>query len=214
MTPRIRPPSHSRSTMPPASAGRDHAASHNHMAWLEYVLGRTARRSSSKSRATNADIGKGWAGLNTGPCSSTPTLPPRPCEPIRATRRCAAACGCRSDPMESHRWPTVRYEGLGPRLRTGDIFLFHGASRRSRINRDGPRKRVLAHRDDRPAPGRHPAFVALAPRVIPAYARVAVSRALVPQSSLPLWPGPVAAWRSTIRATPARDADRSPSAKL
>lgn len=35
--------------------------------------------------------------------------------------------------MDSHRWPTVRYEDLEPRLRTGDVFLFHGASRRSRI---------------------------------------------------------------------------------
>jgi hypothetical protein len=35
--------------------------------------------------------------------------------------------------MDSHRSPTVRYEDLEPRLRTGDVFLFHGASRRSRI---------------------------------------------------------------------------------
>jgi hypothetical protein len=35
--------------------------------------------------------------------------------------------------MDTHHWPTVRYEGLEPRLRTGDVFLFHGASRRSRI---------------------------------------------------------------------------------
>ena len=35
--------------------------------------------------------------------------------------------------MDMHRWPTVRYEDLEPRLRTGDVFLFHGASRRSRI---------------------------------------------------------------------------------
>jgi len=35
--------------------------------------------------------------------------------------------------MDSHRWPAIRYEELEPRLRTGDIFLFHGASRRSRI---------------------------------------------------------------------------------
>src|SRR5438132_8947537 len=34
---------------------------------------------------------------------------------------------------DSHRWPTVRYEDLEPRLRTGDVLLFHGASRRSRI---------------------------------------------------------------------------------
>lgn len=32
-----------------------------------------------------------------------------------------------------HHWPTIRYEDLEPRLRTGDIVLFHGASRRSRI---------------------------------------------------------------------------------
>jgi hypothetical protein len=35
--------------------------------------------------------------------------------------------------MDSHRWPTVRYEDLEPRLCTGDLFLFHGGSRRSRI---------------------------------------------------------------------------------
>jgi hypothetical protein len=35
--------------------------------------------------------------------------------------------------MDAHRWPTVRYEDLEPRLGTGDIFLFHGASRRSRV---------------------------------------------------------------------------------
>ena len=35
--------------------------------------------------------------------------------------------------MDSHHWPTIRYEDLEPRLRTGDVFLFHGASRRSRI---------------------------------------------------------------------------------
>ena len=35
--------------------------------------------------------------------------------------------------MDPDRFPTVRYEDLEPRLRTGDVFLFHGASRRSRI---------------------------------------------------------------------------------
>ena len=35
--------------------------------------------------------------------------------------------------MDSHHWPTVRYQDLEPRLRTGDVLLFHGASRRSRI---------------------------------------------------------------------------------
>ena len=32
-----------------------------------------------------------------------------------------------------HHWPTIRYEDLEPRLRTGDIVLFRGASLRSRI---------------------------------------------------------------------------------
>src|SRR5512140_1369705 len=36
-------------------------------------------------------------------------------------------------PMDSYHWPAVRYEDLEPRLRTGDILLFHGTSRRSRI---------------------------------------------------------------------------------
>lgn len=35
--------------------------------------------------------------------------------------------------MDEHRWPTVRYEDLEPVLLTGDVLLFHGASRRSRI---------------------------------------------------------------------------------
>jgi hypothetical protein len=35
--------------------------------------------------------------------------------------------------MDPHPWLTVRYEDLEPRLRTGDVLLFHGASRRSRI---------------------------------------------------------------------------------
>jgi hypothetical protein len=35
--------------------------------------------------------------------------------------------------MDSHHWPKVRYEDLEPRLHTGDVLLFHGASRRSRI---------------------------------------------------------------------------------
>ena len=35
--------------------------------------------------------------------------------------------------MDSHHWSTVRYEDLEPRLRTGDVVLFHGASRRSRM---------------------------------------------------------------------------------
>jgi hypothetical protein len=35
--------------------------------------------------------------------------------------------------MDARRWPTVAYESLEPRLRTGDVLLFHGASRRSRI---------------------------------------------------------------------------------
>jgi hypothetical protein len=35
--------------------------------------------------------------------------------------------------MDSDRWPTVRYEDLEPLLRTGDVFLFHGSSKRSRI---------------------------------------------------------------------------------
>jgi hypothetical protein len=35
--------------------------------------------------------------------------------------------------MDSHHWPTIRYEDLEPRLHTGDIMLFHGESRRSQI---------------------------------------------------------------------------------
>jgi hypothetical protein len=35
--------------------------------------------------------------------------------------------------MNSDRWPTVRYEDLEPVLLTGDVLLFHGASRRSLI---------------------------------------------------------------------------------
>src|SRR5437868_6068950 len=35
--------------------------------------------------------------------------------------------------MTEQRWPTVRYEELEPALRTGDVLLFHGASRRSHV---------------------------------------------------------------------------------
>src|SRR5215471_15046966 len=35
--------------------------------------------------------------------------------------------------MEPNRHQTIRYEELEPRLRTGDLLLFHGDSRRSRL---------------------------------------------------------------------------------
>src|SRR5256885_15289257 len=35
--------------------------------------------------------------------------------------------------MHAQRWPTISFEVLEPALRTGDLLLFHGASRRSRI---------------------------------------------------------------------------------
>ena len=45
--------------------------------------------------------------------------------------------------MDSNRFETIRYEDLELRLRTGDILLFHGVSRRSRIIEDVTRNEFL-----------------------------------------------------------------------